>query len=432
MDRVEEILEQKKLRMDRLEAPEDFEARLRRAVNDHPLPGRSRFGKMLLVAACMLALIIASQSDTLAYFSQRLLGYDPVMNGTLQELNKLGKGQKIGQSYQFKNGPSLTLDGVMLDDNQLITFYTIAGSPEDLDDISITGIDGHIFNYAHRSSIGEMKPDGKEIKYMSSFEAPNFLEKELQLQFDWQDTESKSRAGTITFELNRKLAMGYTLKKEINRSVNIAGRKIRFESILASPTTTVVKGVIQYPWELARDQLSGERIRPQAVEVKLIADGHSVSAQGSGMTTDMKGIRFNHEFDALPGHLNKLLIQVKGLIADYDVNIKVPLRKEGEGQTVKILGQSIVVNKLEESNGDSYLTISSDESLILSRVYMIMDGKKIQLEETISDHYQKKTNGTAVHTRTLHFPGTGQELQLFIERMTYKASCDEIIAIPVD
>lgn len=435
MDSVEERLAQQKLSMDNLEIPEDFEARLRRAVYDRAMLKRGRVRKMVLVAACILLLIIASQSDTLAYYGQRLLGYDQVMNGTLQELNKLGKGQKIEQSYQFKNGPLLTLDGVMLDDNQLIAFYTIKGSAADFEHIYITDIDGKLFSYNYRSYIGELTADGTAIKYLASFDPPYFIEKELCLRFVWEDPEARAGTvenGQISFTLNRKQAMGHTLKKEINHSVNIAGREIRFESILASPTSTVVKGVIQYPWELARDQISGERIRPQTVEIQLIANGHIMSALGSGMSTNMNGIRFKHEFDTLPAHLEKLQIQLKSLVADYDVNKKVAIHQEGSGQTVKILGQDMVIDQLQKINGDSYLTISSSESLVLTRVYMIIDGKKTSLEDTTSDLYEKKTDGSIVHTRTLKFKGTGQKLALLIERMTYKANCSEKIDIPVN
>ncbi len=63
--------------------------------------------------------------DTLAYYGKKLIGYDMVMNGTLQELNQLGKGQEIGEAYTFQNGVTLSLDGIMLDGNQLLAFYTL-------------------------------------------------------------------------------------------------------------------------------------------------------------------------------------------------------------------------------------------------------------------------------------------------------------------
>ena len=68
---------------------------------------------------------MAYQSDTLAFYGKRLIGYDPIMNGTLKQLNQLGKGQSINKSYTYKNGVVLSLDGIMLDDNQCLAYYTI-------------------------------------------------------------------------------------------------------------------------------------------------------------------------------------------------------------------------------------------------------------------------------------------------------------------
>lgn len=63
--------------------------------------------------------------DTFAYYGKRLLGFDEVMTDTLKNLNKIGKGQIIDNSYTFNNGVNVTLNGIMMDDNQLLAFYTI-------------------------------------------------------------------------------------------------------------------------------------------------------------------------------------------------------------------------------------------------------------------------------------------------------------------
>lgn len=55
-----------------------------------------------------------------------------------KQLNQLGKGQTIGKSHTFSNGVSLTLDYVMLDENQLLLFYTIYDPIGHVDDHNIT------------------------------------------------------------------------------------------------------------------------------------------------------------------------------------------------------------------------------------------------------------------------------------------------------
>jgi hypothetical protein len=432
---VEELLKKKKQALGQMEVPEEMEERLRFVLRNLPLPRRGIKKWKMMIAACVLILLIATQSNTLAYYAKHLVGYNQIMNGTLQELNELGKGQSIGKDYYFKNGTQLTLDGIMLDDNQLIAFYTVKGVKGNLEQLTVFGISGKKGDYYFSGSEGQLNNDGTEIKYVGSFEPPYFFEKDLSFRFSMTAAEFNrgvEEFGEVAFQLDRDQAMGHILKKEIHQTLNIDGNRIRFESILASPTTTVIKGVIQYPWELAWDQIIGERIRPQKIDIRLLANGRDITKQGSGMKTDITGIRFSHQFDALSTPLEKLQIQVISFQADHDVQEKVEIIKDVQDQPIKILGQDIVLKNIMESGGETFLTISSEDSVILTGVQMIMDGKEVRLEDTRSDVHEKKPGGIIEHTRTLHFKGTGQKLQLLIKRMTYKQTLDKIIDIPVD
>lgn len=71
-----------------------------------------------------------------------------------------------------------------------------------------------------------------------------------------------------------------------------------------------------------------------------------------------------------------------------------------------------------EKEGDTYITITTDENTLLSKVYLYIDGEKVDLKETIP-----KIN----NTRTLKFEGTGEDLVLSIERIKYNKSYNEII-----
>lgn len=436
MNKVEEMLMENKQVLDQIEIPSQMEERLRNKLRDLP-EGRHRKlnFKMKIAVACVLVLLVATQSNTMANYGRHLLGYDHIMNGTLRHLDQLGKGQVINKSFQFRNGVVVTLDAIMLDENQLLAFYTLQGKGTELDHFHTDGIKGKFVTYHPRSGTGEINQEETEVKWVESFEPPKFYERKLSLHFAWLNAETgngMSESGEIAFILDRDQAMGHTLKKDLNQSIVIDGHQIRLESILASPTTTVIKGVIQYPWELALDQLKGERIRPKEVTMQLLANGEEIAKQGGGMGTDASGIRFHHDYDALPANLDKLQIQVTGFLADHDVKETVDLDKDAFDKQVDILGQKILLKELKESSGDTYLTISTEDSIVLSSVQMIMDGKTVRLEETLSDTEEKNQDGSIIHSRTLHFKGTGKKLQLYIERMTYQEDCNEIINIPID
>ncbi len=130
--------------------------------------------------------------------------------------------------------------------------------------------------------------------------------------------------------------------------------------------------------------------------------------------------------------MQTILLLYKRIFLKYRLGRLNPLQLGEMKQPDRIMGQSLVLEQLYTSEGDTYLTISSEESVVLTKVYLIMDGKRVNLEETINDEYDKKADGTVIHTRTLHFPGTGQKYQLDIQRMTYAKTYNKSIVIPID
>lgn len=435
MNEVEKMLYEKKLEMDKIQAPEELEMRLVNALKNKSIQKREkRPWRLKAVAAIIAVLLIGYNFDTLAFYTKKLVGYDGVMNGTLKQLNELGKGQMIGKNYTFKNGVVVTLDGIMMDDNRLLAFYTVkdtSGKRNIIDiDLNIDRIKG-LGSYHMNSSVGNMNEEKTEINYVSEFESAKFFEKNLCLELTLTEDDEREE-GEITFVLDRSKAMGHTLKKTINQSVKVDESKIGFKSILASPTSTSLKGDVQNSIEFITSKIKGERFSPNNLDINLIANGKEVFRQGSSVSTGLKGITFQFDYDTLPSNLEKLQIELVSFTADHEVNQKVQLNKDSYTKSISVLEQNIEIKNIYESNGDTYITITTEETTILTKVYLIMDGKTTELKETISDDYIKMKDGTIKHTRTLHFPGTGGEMELDIQRMTYKKIYNEVIDIAID
>lgn len=438
MKKLDELLQARGQEMEQLKVPDELEERLRKALEKHRRPARGRkwgvnVKKAVFAASLLLCLLVGYNFKSLAFYGKQLFGYDEIMSDTLKSLNELGKGQPVGKSHVFGNGASLLLDGVMVDDNQLVLFYTLRDPSGDAENIDLNPgmhIKGLVSRYLFRSSYGIINDDKTEVHYVASFDAPHFYEKDLALHFALQMKEGYE-AGEVPFQLDRNKAMGHTLKKNLNETIRAGRTDIRFESILASPTKTVVKGSVQKTLELVWDQLRGERLRPVDIGFELYVDGKPLSRQGGSMSTDMKGIRFSAGFDPLPPGLKRLQLQVTGFTADYDVEGEFALRQDMAEQTVKIGKQDITIHSVTESRGDTYVTLSTEESVVLTRVYLATDVGRRKLQETVSDRYTKTGDGTVIHTRTLHFKGAGRELKLRVERMTYREAFDRVIEIPV-
>ena len=437
MEKIERMLRERKEALDELAVPRELGGRLAGALEGHEsVKRRSKRWLIKVAAVCLAVVLVGYNFNTLAFYGKQLIGYDQIMTGTLRELNELGKGQLIGESHGFADGVSITLDGIMLDDSQLLAFYTVHDPRGDVNSINLypqSHMKGFFGRYFMSGGQGQGNEEQTEMKWMMSFEPPFFLERTLHFSFAYRGSDNSLEEGVISFKLDRAQAMGSTLKKTLNQTVALEHTKVNFESILASPTRTVIYGSMQNILGLARDQIKGQRFRPNMLTMRLIANGEEViTQQGGGMSTDMRGITFEQSFDALPADLKSLHIQIDSVSVDRDVNETVSLDKDAKNNRLEILGQAVEINDIYTTNGDTFVTITTEESTVLTRVFLMVDGDKIGLERAVTDGRDKLTDGSILHTRTLHFPGAGEELALLIERMTFTELYNVRLEIPVD
>ena len=268
------------------------------------------------------------------------------------------------------------------------------------------------------------------MKCMHSFVPPLFFEKTLKLNFN-MNINGRIEHGGIEFKLDRNKAMGHILKKNINKAVEVDKTNITFNTIVATPTRTVVEGKILGIFRLAANQLKGERIRLNHMEVRLIADGTEIQRQGSSLSTDIKGMSFDFEYDALPSELKSLRLELVSFAADHDVNKQYELDREAKEQKLETLGQEIIIESIEEKNNSTYITITTELNTTLTRVYLLADEKQLELQNTMPGAYNKLENKNT-NTRTLCFKGTGEKLMLDVHRMSYEKTYNIVIDIPIE
>ncbi|MGN9165933.1 DUF4179 domain-containing protein [Tissierellaceae bacterium HCP3S3_D8] len=434
MKNIEELLNMEKERIEDIKVPIDMEDRLREALDVIPKK-KGRF-KVKVASILIAILLLGYNADTLAYYGKRLIGYESIMNGTLRELNELGKGQIIDKAYTFKNGLKLTLDGIMIDDNNMVVFYTIYSPDGKVDDtndgdtmgiVYVMGAENKVFT---GGGAGEINEDGTEMKWViTTHEAPKFFEKNLKLTMDYTYENGEVEKGEIPFKIDRSQAVGKSIKMNIDKKIKLGNRNIKVESLTASPISTVVKGKLQNILELGLDTISKNRIRPENIEMALIADGKIVDVQSSGMSTDMNGTRFDIRFDRLPEDTKNLQLRLISLGADFDAKEEIDLIK-GESRDVQVLEQIVSIDDVYEEDGNTYIVITTEEDTLLSRVNLNIDGEVVPLERTISSNFGEgfyKDKNSINYTRTLEFKGSGEKLTLEIERIRYNKSYDEVI-----
>lgn len=430
MTDIERLLNEEKDKLDKLEIPDDIESRLRDTLYNIPKKKKRIQGR---IAAIIIILLLGYNIDTLAYYGKKLIGYENVMNGTLQELNELGKGQIINKSYTFNDGAKVILDGVMLDDNNMIIFYTINAPNGDVQrkgtdmNVYISGLLDKEYTYSGQGNVNEDKTMMKWV--LATHDAPKFYERTIDFKIDYRHKDGNTEHGEISFKLDRSQAVGKSLQISINKKIQIDSRSLKVESLVASPTKTVIKGQIQDIIELGIDYLNKDRFRPESLEMVLLADGKEVQLQGLGMSTDMDGVEYDIRFDALPEDTKVIELKLVSFGGDHDVDEVIALAK-GETKKINILGQGIEINKIYEEENNTYITFTTEENVSLSRVHLIIDGVREALQETIPGEHKKTVEGDSAkiyYTRTMRFNNSGDKLELDVQRIRYNKSYDKTI-----
>lgn len=404
----------------------------------NPLQNKLDFGYLEGVASTAEGF----QPESLWSYAE-VMDIELLQGAGLPQLAELGLGQSIGQSVAWENSVSLTVDYVMADENQLLLFYTIkdpAGGLDEGDSFRLS-LKGLWREYLPQNSRGLMNEEKTEMINIVSFEPPVFLERVLTLEiFRLRRDGGVTTPSEIRFRLDKDRDMGHVFKKTLRAKVEVDQMQINIDSILATPTKTVVKGSGQNIFQLVQGELSGERPRLYDISLKLFADGREIPRQGAGIGTGMTGITFSSDFAPLPSGLKQLQLELASLTTEQTVNQRFPLSRLNDGdrqkpdsqQRLDILGQLVEINGVETLADETRVTISSAEGLILSKVSLIVDGREVPLEQTIMDQYDKGEDGSLTHTRTLRFLTVGDKLELNVQRMVYRENYSQIINIPLN
>ncbi|MDP4177115.1 MAG: DUF4179 domain-containing protein [Bacillota bacterium] len=302
MKNIEEILNNKKIDIDQIKAPENIEGRLFDALDSvKVIKTKNKINYKIAAAVILLVLLVVYSHDTLAYFGEKIIGYDNIQSGSLDNLNNNGMGQKINKSYKFSDGTIVTLDGVIYDDKNLYTLYSERNEDKEIDSsefgsnmINIVGC----MEYKNSTCTGEITDDKKQMNNVMKFSAPAFYERKLTFSI-CRNVNGKSETGNISFVLDRSKAIKRSLNKNINKTVTLNGHKINFKTISVSPLGIEVKGTI----DSLIDYVLHHNNEQYNVSFDVVADDKVISniESGSGNSASLKGLgrTFYSDFEGI-------------------------------------------------------------------------------------------------------------------------------------
>jgi hypothetical protein len=426
MSDIEKRLEEEKMRIDAIETPLDLEDRLRQALLSTRKPSRRPVIWKTLTVAMVLFLLVGYHFNALAYYGKQILGFDEVITGTLKDLNEAGEGQNINEQYQLGNGVELTINGIMTDANRMIVYYTVKdpkGLKDTFSDIfNPSKITGMFTSSFFEGSSGELSDDGTELKGMMDFEPPSPFAKKLTLHYWQYMTNGQTNEGKISFPYDPNKAMQTQIKQSINKTVKVDKGTIHFDSIVASPTLTVIKGSLRVE--------NFDRLHLALHGIELLANGKSVEIKGSGSRSSLKGRTFEVQFDALPSNLESLEINVKDFIGYKNLNKTITLEKKTD-QSIDIGGANLWIKNVSLTSNGIEVTIVTEETVLLDEVSIGDKTDKTPLETTINQQETKEMGGKVIKKRTLLFDTTKMPELLNIGGMHYIKNYDKKIQIPM-
>lgn len=431
MKTVEKELAEEKLRMDAITAPEELEMRLRKALTTATPERSKRIAPIWKVAVVVLlvTVITGNNYNAFAYYGKKLLGFDDVIHGTLQQLNDEGMGQMIDKKTTLQDGTDLIINGILSDANQFVMYYTLT-NPNGLEDhfsgstFSPSKISGFLTDSNVGSGESLINENQTEIKGLFSFDSVSPFAKNLTLHY-WQSSiqNAQMTEGTITFPYNPNKAMQTQIKKSLNKKVKVDKGTITFKSITATPTMTMIEGSMNVT-NFDRGNTSFEGI-------KLIANGSPIELMGSGTQSSLGRRTFDIRYDTLPKELHSLELVFNEFIGYQKLEETLSLASMGNEPYI-LEGKKLWVKDVSKTSRGMEITIATDEDVMLDGVSIATKDEITSLNTTINQKNVEQQDGSVLKERTLLFDTIIQPEDLLIKGMHYMKTYHKVIEIPVD
>jgi len=419
---IEDVLNSQKVELQKLQAPEELEDRLRTALNKTTLQ-KIRINKGFIAAAIAFVLLFSYNFDTLAYYSKKMMGYETIAQGSISELNEEGAGQEIQRSHTFSNGVEVLLEGIMFDENELVAFYKIQSTGLNIDEISLLmEINGlNPIRYSARGGSG-VHIDNQTQFWVHSFEAPKFYEKWLSLDITMLAHNNSSEQGSIKFTLDRSKAMKRIVKQDIGKQVEIENLEINFLTLTASRLNTTIGGLIEPLQTNSQGVRVWESKEQPTLKFDIFVDDAFYDTAYVGVNFSNKK-EFKTEVRGLPLEFNGIdfrnfrLVQMK--MADNSVDISFDTRN-------LVVDEDLIITRVYQEGDNTCIVIKSKGIPIMG---LFRNDKQVKAVDE-SDYSELPVSPKAVE-RVYRFEGQSPDMTLMFKVINYTQYADDTTKVKV-
>ncbi|MCR8842650.1 DUF4179 domain-containing protein [Paenibacillus sp. SC116] len=428
MKTIEEKLREHKLNLDRMQVPSELEGRLRDALRHVPAKKskKNKASAWIASAAAALILIVGIyQYPALAYYSEKFFKTNWSAL-SFSEVTEQGYGQKVDESITLRDGTVLTINGVMADDNVFLMYYTIdrpAGiefTDDDFRRYGFENVKGFLTNSKSKGGSGGDGKNKSQFEGTARFEPVSPFSRTLTVTFyEWINEERVFYPISFKFEANK--AMKSIIKQDIAQSIKVDQGTIYYESITASPTSTIIKG--HYEMEYAGlPRFSGK--------TKLYINGIEVEERGG----EAHSPEFERKFDMLPtDKIESIELVLDTFTGFHKLEQPISLAKPSE-RSIKIGDEKLWIRSVTKTDTGYNVVIARREFTLLKTDNLAVKagGNVVPVSSISESRPWDLKNNNIMRENTYSFHTMDKPESLLLEGFTYLKTYNKKISIPVE
>ncbi|GAE08929.1 hypothetical protein JCM10914_5266 [Paenibacillus sp. JCM 10914] len=418
-----------------MQAPPGLEVKLRLALTAVP----TRKKKMnrvvtwgLSSAAALLLLVGAYQYPAFAYYGGMLLNKIELSSLSFAELAEQGYGQSVNKSKTLADGTVITINGVIADDNALLMYYTINRSDGSvfMDNGSfrynVNGIQGFMTNSTIKEGGGNHSADETQFEGVYKFEPVSPFSRTLTVTFsEWLENGERATY-PVSFKFEANKAMKSIIKEDIAKSVSVDRGSVHYDSIIASPTSTIVKGHFEMEYE-GFPRFPGK--------TSLYVNGMEVKSWG--MRSDHSGPHgvpaFELEFDVLPtDDIKSIELVLKNASGYQKVEDAISLATPSD-HSIRIGDEKLWIRSVTRTATGYDIVIARKQFTFLQKEHVSVQagGKTVPVSSISQSRTWDLKNGNILWEQTYSFKTTERPELLLLDEFHYIKSYDKSVYIPM-
>ncbi|NQX49681.1 DUF4179 domain-containing protein [Paenibacillus tritici] len=417
--------------------PSELEGRLRKALEQAPArQPRSRIRRartwVAASAAALLLTVGVYQYPALAYYGGKLFSQSELNTVNFAQVVKEGYGQAVNQSKTLKDGTIFTIKAVIADDNNLLMHYSIQRPPglvfdeTGFSNYSFNNIKGLFTDSDPTGGGGDYSPDKTRFEGVYKFEPVSPFSKKLTVNLNAKLTSGEIVHFPISFKYDPNLAMKSLLVADIDQAVPVDEGKVFYDSITASPTSTIVKG--HYEMD------NGEIPRFPAA-TKLYVNGTEVNmwSMRSGLNEKTKALEFQIEFDVLPtDKLQTVELVLDNFIGYQTVEQPISLASPSD-RSVPVGNEKLWIRSVTKTAEGYDIVIAGKQFTMLDKDTLAVQAAGAAVPVTSISDFRSwdLKNGNILWERTYSFQTTDKPQFLLMDGFDYIKFYRQTVPVPL-